>query len=72
MLRLAASLAGDIPVRLGGAVTGIDQRNAGLLVKAILHACGQRQSPGYPIGGAAPGTPAGSRPTRGACGARRG
>jgi hypothetical protein len=26
MLRLAASLAGDIPVRLGDAVTGIDDR----------------------------------------------
>lgn len=43
MLRLAASLAGDIPVRLGEAVTGIDQRNAGLVVKAVLHASGQRQ-----------------------------
>jgi len=45
MLRLAASLAGDIPVQLGGAVTGIDDRNVGLLVKAILHASGQRQFP---------------------------
>jgi hypothetical protein len=45
MLRLAASLAGDIPVRLGDAVTGIDQRNTGLLVKAVFHAAGQRQFP---------------------------
>ena len=29
MLRLAASLAGDIPVQLGNAVTGIDDRKAG-------------------------------------------
>jgi len=48
MLRLAASLADDIPVRLGDAVTGIDQRNVGLLVKAILHACGQHQFPRLP------------------------
>lgn len=45
MLRLAASLSGDIPVRLGGAVTGIDQRNVDLLVTAILHASGRRQFP---------------------------
>jgi hypothetical protein len=54
MLRLTASLAGGIPVRLGDAVTGLDQRNAGLLV-TILHASGQRQSPGYPVRGPAPG-----------------
>jgi hypothetical protein len=45
MLRLAASLAADIPVQLGDAVTGIDQHNAGLLVRAILHAPGGRQFP---------------------------
>ena len=45
MLRLAASLAGDVPVRLGDAVTGIDGRNVSLLVKAVLHAAGQRQFP---------------------------
>jgi hypothetical protein len=48
MLRLAASLAGDIPVQLGGAVTGIDASNVGLLVKSILHASGQRQFPRLP------------------------
>jgi hypothetical protein len=45
VLRLAASLAGGIPVCLGDAVTGIDDRNTGLLVKAVLHASGQRQFP---------------------------
>jgi hypothetical protein len=45
MLRLAASLAGDVPVRLGDAVTGIDDRNVDLLVAAILHASGRRQFP---------------------------
>lgn len=45
MLRLAASLAADNPVRLGEAVTGIDNRNVGFLVKAVLHASGQRQFP---------------------------
>ena len=45
MLQLAASLAGDIPVQLGSAVTGIDDRNVGLLVEAILHASGQRRFP---------------------------
>ena len=45
MLRLAASLAGDVPVRLGNAVTGIDDRNVDLLVAAILHASGRRQFP---------------------------
>lgn len=48
MLRLAASLARDIPVRLGDAVTGIDGRNVGLLVQAVLHASGQRQFPRLP------------------------
>jgi hypothetical protein len=41
-------LADDTPVRFGDAVTGIDQPNAGLLVKAILHASGQRQFPRLP------------------------
>jgi hypothetical protein len=43
ILRLAASLACDIPAGLGEAITGIDDRNVGLLVKAILHASGRRQ-----------------------------
>jgi len=47
MLRLAASLAASLadqaPVSLGEASTGIDDRNVGLLVKAVLHASGRRQ-----------------------------
>lgn len=45
MLRLAASLADRAPVSLGEAITGIDDRNVGLLVKAIHHAAGRRQFP---------------------------
>ncbi len=45
MLRLAASLAGQAPVSLGDAITGIDDRNAGLLVRAVRHASGRRQFP---------------------------
>jgi hypothetical protein len=45
MLHLAASLADRVPVSLGEAVTGIDDRNVGLLVMAIRHASGRRQFP---------------------------
>jgi len=45
MLTLASSLAGQAPVNLGDAITGIDDRNVGLLVQAVLHASGQRQFP---------------------------
>jgi hypothetical protein len=45
MLRLAASLADQAPVILGEAITGIDDRNVKLLVKAVLHASGRRQFP---------------------------
>jgi ABC-type phosphate transport system ATPase subunit len=45
MLCLAASLAGQAPVILGDALTGLDDRNIGLTVKAVLHAAGQRQFP---------------------------
>ncbi len=45
MLHLAASLADRAPVSLGEAVTGIDDRNVGLLVMAIRHASGRRQFP---------------------------
>ena len=45
MLHLAASLARDVPVSLGEAITGIDDHNVGLLVKAVLHASGRRQFP---------------------------
>lgn len=45
MLRLAASLADQAPVSLGQAITGIDDRNVGLLIRAVLHASGRRQFP---------------------------
>jgi hypothetical protein len=43
ILLLSASLADQAPVTLGDAITGIDDRNVGLLVKAVLHASGRRQ-----------------------------
>jgi hypothetical protein len=45
ILLLSASLADQAQVSLGDAITGIDDRNAGLLVKAVLHASGRRQFP---------------------------
>lgn len=45
---LSASLAGGIPVDLGDAVTGLDDRNIHRLVTAILHASGKRpENRGY-------------------------
>ena len=41
MLRLAASLAGGIPVNLRDALTGIDDHGIQLVINAILHASGQ-------------------------------
>ena len=43
MLRLAASLADHATVSLGEAITGIDDRNVGLLIRAVRHASGRRQ-----------------------------
>ena len=43
MLYLAASLADRAPVSLGEAVTGIDDRNVDLLLRAIRHAAGRRE-----------------------------
>lgn len=40
MLLLAASIAGGIPVSLYETLTGIDQRSASLMIKAIAHATG--------------------------------
>ena len=40
MLRLAASLADQALVSLGDAITGIDERNVGLLIKSVRHASG--------------------------------
>jgi hypothetical protein len=45
VLQLAASLADQIPVSLGATITGLDDRNVHLLVRAVLHASGRRQSP---------------------------
>jgi hypothetical protein len=43
MLRLAASLADQAHVSLGDTITGIDERNVGLLIKSVRHASGRRQ-----------------------------
>ncbi len=42
VLRLAASIAAGVPVDLGGAVSGLDAANAGLVAEAVLHAAGHR------------------------------
>ena len=38
VLKLAASIAAGTPVSLSDALTGIDRRNASLVVKAVAHA----------------------------------
>jgi hypothetical protein len=48
MLRVTASLADGLPVDLRDALTGIDDHNVQLLLKAVLHASGQRPSPQTP------------------------
>ena len=45
VLELAASLACHRPVLLGDAVPGLDNRSVQILVRAVLHASGQRQFP---------------------------
>jgi ADP-ribose pyrophosphatase YjhB (NUDIX family) len=47
MLRVAASLADGIPVNLRDALTGIDGHGIGLVVRAVLHAAGHPDSPGF-------------------------
>jgi ADP-ribose pyrophosphatase YjhB (NUDIX family) len=47
MLRLAASLAGGIPVNLRDTLTGIDDHGIQLVINAVLHASGHRPSPGF-------------------------
>jgi 8-oxo-dGTP diphosphatase len=47
MLRLAASLATDIPVNLREALTGIDDHGIQLVVNAVLHASRHRPPPGF-------------------------
>ena len=48
MLRLAASIAGGIPVSLRDTLPGIDHRNIELVITAVLHAWGQRPAPEIP------------------------
>jgi len=42
VLRITASIAAGIPVALGEAVSGLDDRNLGLVAAAVLHAGGRR------------------------------
>ena len=42
ILRLAASIAAGVPVDLGSALSGLDQRNIAGVAGAVLHAAGQR------------------------------
>jgi hypothetical protein len=44
MLLLAASIAAGTPVSLYDTIPGIDQRNASLVIKAIIHATGHTHS----------------------------
>jgi hypothetical protein len=44
MLRMTASIADGIPVDLRDSLTGIDDHNVQLLLRAVLHASGQRPS----------------------------
>jgi len=47
ILRLAASLAGGIPVNLRDALTSLDDHSIQRVIKAILHASGRRPEPGF-------------------------
>jgi hypothetical protein len=47
MLRLAASLAGGIPVNLRDALTGIDDDGIQLVINAVRHASGDRPPSGF-------------------------
>ena len=49
MLRMAASIAGHAPVILGDTITGLDDRNIQILVRALIHTSGQRQFPPAPL-----------------------
>jgi hypothetical protein len=44
VLRIAASIAGGVPVDLGEAVTGLDEVNAVLAARAVCHAAGHRDA----------------------------
>jgi hypothetical protein len=45
MLQIAASLGDDVPIGLGAAVTGLDDRGIALALRAVLRASGRRQLP---------------------------
>jgi hypothetical protein len=45
ILRLIASIADDIPVDLGSALTSLDSTNIQLLIEAIRHTSGRRPHP---------------------------
>jgi hypothetical protein len=51
LLRLAASLADGIPVDLGSALSGLDERNAILAAAAALRAGGHREAAAGLAGG---------------------
>ena len=42
MLRLAASMAGGVPVDLGSALPGLDEGNITGVARAVLHAAGHQ------------------------------
>lgn len=46
MLRVAASIAEGVGLDLGSALCGLDERNVGLVVAAVVHAAGHRDSSG--------------------------
>jgi hypothetical protein len=50
MLRLAASIAEGVPVDLRATISGLDEANVALLVRAVLHAAGQRGAGVAPAG----------------------
>lgn len=45
VLQIAASLADNVPVGLGEAVTSLDARSLALVLAAVTHASGRRQFP---------------------------
>jgi hypothetical protein len=50
ILRLAASIGGGVPVDLGFALPGLDERNIAGFARAVLHAAGHRD-PRWAAGG---------------------
>ena len=42
MLRITASIGGGIPVDLQDSLTGIDEHNVQLILRAVLHKSGRR------------------------------